>query len=180
MYNNSKKGVSPLIATVLTMVIVVSIGAVVMNWSRIFISDKLDAASDTDTSFECANFVNLAFQKIGGQTQAFVCDVANADGTRNASITIENKGTAGTITNFRYTISGREGIDQNEITSSSDLDFIPGDAEKWPLTFNSTKVGEVTQVKLIPYFIPKDSEVEGICGDSVLTIDFPKNSSSAC
>ncbi|MDD3264074.1 MAG: BspA family leucine-rich repeat surface protein [Candidatus Nanoarchaeia archaeon] len=60
-----KKGVSPLIATVLLIAFVVAIGAVVMNWGTGYIkSEQEKATSTSDVRLTCATNVNLKLMKV--------------------------------------------------------------------------------------------------------------------
>ncbi|MDD3264034.1 MAG: hypothetical protein PHT94_04025, partial [Candidatus Nanoarchaeia archaeon] len=60
-----KKGVSPLIATVLLIAFTVAIGSVVMNWGTSYIKEEqVKATSTSDVRLTCATNVNLKLMKI--------------------------------------------------------------------------------------------------------------------
>jgi len=56
----SKKGVSPLISTVLLIAFAVALGAVVMNWGRTYVEDTANFAREkSDTEIRCSSDVKL-------------------------------------------------------------------------------------------------------------------------
>ena len=60
-----KKGVSPLIATVLLIAFTVAIGSVVMNWGTGYIKEEQSVATSTsNVKLICATDVNLKVMKI--------------------------------------------------------------------------------------------------------------------
>ena len=60
-----KKGVSPLIATVLLIAFTVAIGSVVMNWGTGYVKEEQEKATSTsDVRLTCATDVNLKIMKI--------------------------------------------------------------------------------------------------------------------
>jgi len=65
-----KKGVSPLIATVLLIAFAVALGAVVMNWGKSFTTETINYAETTSaTSVGCTLDVSLTAVQIGGNPQ---------------------------------------------------------------------------------------------------------------
>ncbi|MCX6710804.1 MAG: hypothetical protein NTZ02_01820 [Candidatus Woesearchaeota archaeon] len=65
-----KKGVSPLIATVLLIAFAVALGAVVMNWGKSFTTETINyAETSSATSVGCTLDVSLTAVQIGGNPQ---------------------------------------------------------------------------------------------------------------
>ena len=63
----SKKGISPLIATVLLIAFAVALGAVVMNWGRSYVEDTAaDAERTSQTKVDCSLGVDLEIKEISG------------------------------------------------------------------------------------------------------------------
>lgn len=67
----SKRGLSPLIATILLIAFAVSLGAVVMNWGRGYVEEQ-----QTDSA--CLGDIKLAMHEISGENQ--VCYKPGKDG----------------------------------------------------------------------------------------------------
>lgn len=61
----SKKGIAPLIATVLLIAFAVALGAVVMNWGRAYVEDTAAIAQKSSSGqVECTNDVDFQINKI--------------------------------------------------------------------------------------------------------------------
>ena len=74
----NKKGVSPLIATVLLIAFAVALGAVVMNWGRGYVEDTADSAKEkSDKELICSSEVDLAIVEIDGVSQ--ICYNSTSD-----------------------------------------------------------------------------------------------------
>ncbi len=82
----SKRGMSPLIATVLLIAFAVSIGAVIMSYGNAYYSEEQSGNEDTDTF--CRR-VNLDIYQIDGVPQ--LC-IGNTDGKNVLSFILVNKG----------------------------------------------------------------------------------------
>ncbi|MEM3370442.1 MAG: archaellin/type IV pilin N-terminal domain-containing protein [Candidatus Woesearchaeota archaeon] len=64
---SSRRGVSPLIATVLLIAFAVALGAVVMNWSRSFTGEQIENTNQVaGTSSACEFNVRMQLVEIGG------------------------------------------------------------------------------------------------------------------
>ncbi|MEM3483967.1 MAG: archaellin/type IV pilin N-terminal domain-containing protein, partial [Candidatus Woesearchaeota archaeon] len=64
---SSRRGVSPLIATVLLIAFAVALGAVVMNWSRSFTGEQIENTNRiAGTSSACEFNVRMQLAEIGG------------------------------------------------------------------------------------------------------------------
>lgn len=86
----SKKGVSPLIATVLLIAFAVALGAVVMNWGRGYVEDTANIARErSDTEVKCASDVDIAIVEIDGTPQICYNDTGNAQ--NKLEFIIENR-----------------------------------------------------------------------------------------
>lgn len=89
MINKSKRGVSPLIATVLLIAFAVALGAVVMNWGRTYVEDTADfARGKSDTEIKCSSDVKIRFLEVKNIKQ--LCYEYTS--RTNLNFTIENTG----------------------------------------------------------------------------------------
>jgi len=68
MKKTFKKGISPLIAAVLLMALVVSIGAVIMTWSKGFVNKQLNSADAKQSSQAvCGKDVSIQLEDVNNQ-----------------------------------------------------------------------------------------------------------------
>ncbi|MBD3203262.1 hypothetical protein GF327_03140 [Candidatus Woesearchaeota archaeon] len=124
-----KKGVSPLIATVLLIAFSVALGAVVMSWGRSFIdSQTSDVDSGTSQQMTCSLDVGINFVTIN--SRELICYDST---TGELDMTIENTG----VTN----ISGImiKAIDNNnEVHSASNSTAMGvGSGQRYVVSFSS-------------------------------------------
>ena len=92
----NKKGISPLIATVLLIGFAVALAAVVMTWGLDFIKSTADATeSQTQNTLICASDLSFA-----------ISDVNPSEG----SVTVDNRGLVD-ITSVIFRIYGSSGVD---------------------------------------------------------------------
>jgi len=83
----NRKGVSPLIATVLLIAFAVALGAIVMNWGRTYIDDTQDTARQgSEGLVTCSSAVNLKIDVLKA--------IVNRDGdnVENVELSLENRG----------------------------------------------------------------------------------------
>ncbi|MBR9676511.1 hypothetical protein GOV04_00025 [Candidatus Woesearchaeota archaeon] len=84
----NKKGVSPLIATVLLIAFAVALGAIVMNWGRTYVEEQTDNAQElSDQKTTCSFDVNIKILEISNQKK--LCYNSTA-GTLD--LTVDNRG----------------------------------------------------------------------------------------
>ena len=86
----NKKGLSPLIATVLLVAFSVALGAIVMNFSdttKVELTEQADI--HLETSFKCSLDILLKIVEVNNDKQIF----CNRTGLNNIEIFIENQGT---------------------------------------------------------------------------------------
>jgi len=84
----TKKGISPLIAAVMLMALVVSIGAVIMTWTKQYVGESLDEADETLASEGvCGNDVYIELVEIDDEKQ--IC-FQNGTFSYNIDMTLSN------------------------------------------------------------------------------------------
>jgi len=82
-----KKGVSPLIATVLLIAFAVALGAIVMNWGRGYVTATTEAATETSSAeLACGSNVDVGIVSIAGVRQICYNSTAN-----NVEFILENR-----------------------------------------------------------------------------------------
>lgn len=102
----SKKGVSPLIATVLLIAFAVALGAVVMNWGRTYVEDTATLAREkSDTEIKCSSDVKIEFLKVKSVKK--IC--YDYTTTTKLNMTIENTGKLD-IVGLQVTVVGSKDI----------------------------------------------------------------------
>lgn len=137
---NSKKALSPLIAAVLLIVVVVGIGAVVVGMTRGMVSENQDTISQTDDRMACSRDVVLEMLELDRNPQ--ICK-----GTGYINVVIENTGTID-IQDFQLLAYGTTGVYNNESIGAGTL--TKGGALELNATFDTTAVGTLQQVKFVP------------------------------
>ncbi|MBW2996937.1 hypothetical protein KY349_01200 [Candidatus Woesearchaeota archaeon] len=137
---NSKKALSPLIAAVLLIVVVVGIGAVVVGMTRGMVSDNQDTISQTDDRMSCSRDVVIQILKLDRDPQ--ICK-----GSNYINVVIENIGTVD-IEDFQLLTYGTTGVYNNESIGAGTLS--KGGALELNATYDTAQVGTLQQAKFIP------------------------------
>src|SRR3989344_3348060 len=105
-----KKGVSPLIATVLLIAFAVALGAVIMNWGRGFVQERTaDVDKTTKIETGCALDVNIKVSQISGTPQ--LC-YGGGGTTGYIEFTLDNQGRKD-VKELGLVIGGQTGVYQN-------------------------------------------------------------------
>jgi flagellin-like protein len=163
----NKKGVSPLIATVLLIAFAVALGAVVMNWGRGYVEDTANVARErSDTEVKCASDVGIEVVEIDSVPQ--ICYNQTSDPS-NLSIILENKKST-VIQKVQARLIGNG----NRVPFISDLGYNSNlsinQAKFLSFAYNSSTYGTPQQVQLTPYI--KVGAVEVACpSTSAVIID---------
>ena len=143
MFQN-KKAVSPLIATVLLVMIVVSIGAAVMVVIQGLTEEQIESTKTQSQLLKCANDVQVGIFTQGEDYLICMDDPATSTDLGNFSIYLENKGIKD-ILDWRITVFGVNGLaDINGGFSALDQ----GEIKLYK--FNFTGSGSITKVRLSP------------------------------
>ena len=148
----NKKGVSPLIATVLVIGFTIALALVIFTWGKTFTQNLTEGTGQkAEQQLAClqANLVSFEIKK--------ACYSGNS-----VKFTLENEGsiTLDKIT-LRVTGAEEEQVDIKEL----DLSLVPLDIESFTVAFDTEKVGAVaTKVELLRPEFTQD-------GKSVVCID---------
>ncbi len=138
----NKKGVSPLIATVLLIAFAVALGAVVMNWGKDFVTSKMDSADKlSNIDLSCSNEINLAIKTINDQST--LC--YNNGTVKNITFMLQNTGTKD-IDGIKIVVMDASG-DNINITTNTSFVISAGSIKKGVIPVNDFSI---SQIEFIP------------------------------
>ncbi len=158
----NKKGISPLIATVLLILFAVTLGVIIMNWGKSYSEDQIEAATKkSNEELECELYIDLAVKEIAGEPQLYY-----SNSTGNLTFMLENRGSK-TIDSIRVTIIGQNAQDIN-ITDISDSSISPAGVLKKDVIYTNASVD---QVIFTPYLNTTGSSEPTLCTRSKLEKD---------
>jgi len=136
----SKRGMSPLIAAVLLIVVVVGIGAVVTGIVRNQITTDKQTIERTSTDIECSTLFQI-------EVPTYNDDFMICKGSNYVNFTIENTGSE-FIDEFQLKVFGDSGFAQNDSIITIGLD--PGQVNANYVAYYAPAVGAVQEVLIIP------------------------------
>lgn len=143
----SKKGVSPLIATVLLIAFAVALGAVVMNWGRSYVETTTEFAErKSDTEIKCSMDIRTEIIKIGENSQICYDGVAET-----INFTIQNSGTT-RIDGLRIQAIGNASIVSLEINET----FNTAEPKRKYMNYSLEGNGSIQQVRFTPMITVKE------------------------
>ncbi len=146
----NKRGVTPLILTVLLLSFAVAVGVVVMNLGR----------AQVEGAAECAINVNLHFASISGKDQ--LCyDAAK----KRISFTAEN----GVNIKVEGLIVNLIGTEKAETFELNEAKIIKAGTYVANIPFDTTTGGKIKQLKITPKVKPLEEEI--ICQEQALVLD---------
>ncbi|MFP4656429.1 MAG: archaellin/type IV pilin N-terminal domain-containing protein [Candidatus Woesearchaeota archaeon] len=153
----NKKGISPLIATVLLIAFAVALGAVVMNWGRAYVEDTArETGVTSDTRIACSQNVNVQLVHVGGSPR-----ICYNDDDKQVEITIQNRGSVN-LEGFVFNILGTEGSGENHDYNTS---LSRSGIERFELPYDSSEHGQVEFVQVVPKIMVSGSNVPAQCSD---------------
>lgn len=134
----NKKGISPLIATLILIAFSIGLGAIVMSWGKGYVEARAEFVGQVTAAPLGCGSIQLGLWQVSGMPQ--YC----ADGGK-AVVLLENAPNS-RIDNIEARIVGTAGINTIESTLTKALTKPEGIR----LEFNTGTVGEIKQIKLIP------------------------------
>jgi flagellin-like protein len=163
----SKKGISPLVATVLLIAFAITIGALIMGWGQGLIEGSAETAKSTsDREIFCTVGTSLQVKVVAGEKKLCYRNVSNSQG--RIDFMLENNGDK-QVSGIRMVIVGE--TDENEVYDLDNLTIIGGGVKKGTQTYNMTVLGNVTQVEFIPKVISDSASVPELCSNRRLQED---------
>lgn len=164
--NFGKRGVSPLIATVLLIAFAVALGAVVMNWGKSYVEDQAEhAGTKSSTEIKCQIDIDLEVKEIRGQPK-----ICYNNGTGNSSLVVmlENQGSE-TIESVRMVLIGEnEEIYSVELNDSS---LAAGEVKKFDQDYSWADIGDVDLAEFTPLITAQGEQQPVICSKNALVKD---------
>ncbi|MFC1723307.1 archaellin/type IV pilin N-terminal domain-containing protein [Nanoarchaeota archaeon] len=143
----NKKGVSPLIATVLLIAFAVALGAVVMNWGRGYVEDTANTARErSDTEVKCASDVDIAVVDIDGTPQ--IC--YNISGTTDyMEMIVENRKST-TVESLTVRMIGTSTRVPETYNLGDSSNLTANKAKFFNVSYDAGTLGDIQQVKITP------------------------------
>lgn len=148
-----KKGVSPIIATVLLLVIAIGLGIVAMNWGRAYL----------ETSSTCA--VDTGFDVVRVKEIPQVCYIAGENGY--IKFLVEN-GVNSPIERLQIRAIGANQIYTTELDNSS---IAKAGTFQGVVPYNSELFGAIKQLKITPELKVYENQPPLICSEQGLIIE---------
>ncbi|MBU0757696.1 MAG: hypothetical protein KKF44_06510 [Nanoarchaeota archaeon] len=158
---NHKKGVSPLVSTLLLVLIVIAVGATVMFVLKNLTLNTLEEEAEPtdDAEFNCDD-VDVGILKISGKHQ-----ICHNTETNTLDAAISNRGNSD-IADFKFIAIGNAKI--NNINSVG-YGLKAGDNEYFYFSC-SQDIGELIHIKITPIINRENSEEKLICFNKEITL----------
>ncbi|MFH1064092.1 MAG: hypothetical protein V1729_03360 [Candidatus Woesearchaeota archaeon] len=172
MLLKGKSAISPLIAAVLLVVVVVTLGAAVMTIARNYLTEGEKQVTIGKESIKCGRDVGLGFVLVNDNYQ--ICNGTNADDSDLASLNfmIENTGTV-PILDLQVRVVGSSGIIQNDSVLNGTL--ATGGVQLINMSYDPELLGSFRQVKVVPRINLPGITEHAFCSDAGVTISSVPN-----
>ena len=155
---DSRRGITPLVATILLVAFSVGLGALVMSWGEEYIEQKAEFVQGTAEVKSGCDAAKIDIIKIGGQTQACF-------GPDTIQLWIDN-GPSIDLYNIHARIAGANGVDVKEEILTEPL--LKTNAAKASVPYNRA-IAPILQIKLTPkIWTGKDIAV---CAQSAINVE---------
>jgi flagellin-like protein len=168
-----KKAISPLIAAVLLVVIVVTLGAAVMTLVKNYLTEGEKQVTVGKESIKCGRDVSIGLVLVDGNYQ--ICNGTHHTDANLASLNfyIENTGTIDVL-DAQVRIVGSSGIFQNDSVLNDTLRT--GHTVLVNMSYDPSSVGGFRQVRIVPRINLPGIIEHAFCSDSGITItSIPNN-----
>ncbi|MFC1741942.1 archaellin/type IV pilin N-terminal domain-containing protein [Nanoarchaeota archaeon] len=156
---HSKKGLSPLIAAVLLIVVVVSVGAIVTGLVRGLVTENQQTIASKSGEMECSRDVMVKIVEVNDELQ--VCK-----GSDYVYAIVENQGAA-EIDDFQMVIMATTGFFSNDSVSPS-MAFSPGAVTDLNVSFTGVSADDILQVKMVPKLKKGGTSKYFFCSDAAV------------
>ncbi len=116
LFFRNKKGVSPLIATVLLIAFAVALGAIVMSWGKSYITQtQTDVQNKGNLQMTCSEDVGINILSIAGSFDACYTDSNSTHGT--VKFTLKNSGSKA-LAGLKVQVITNVSVNETDITKS--------------------------------------------------------------
>jgi flagellin-like protein len=141
-----KRGVSPLIAVVLLVMVVVTLGSLMATWTKDYVQRNIDYADKkAEGDFQCLHKVYFDLLALGEEVQ--ICHNAT---NKSISFTAENKGSVPITFNIQV-------LGSNDISSlTSEIFIAPDELNSFDYNY-SDSLGNPINLKIFPVIKVKGS-----------------------
>lgn len=161
----NKRGVSPLIATVLLIAFAVALGAVVMNWGKGYVqAQAINVETKSNAQLSCQGDIELNIYILNQRPK--ICYRSTDTGT-SLEVMLQNRGTM-TIRGIAMTIIGE---DDDVISAESEQEIIGGGVIKIVYDIEDTEFGSIKQVDFMPKILISGVQKPVLCSNNVLVED---------
>ncbi len=150
-----KRGISPLLSTILLIVLSIAIGAAVMSWGRAYVEEAAGAVQEKTESVSCQFDALAGVRKIGNDPS-----ICFQDGT--LKFLLENGGTV-QINGISVSIIGND-VSKMDVA----VQLGPTDVQSIAVNYPSSTVGNIKQVQITPKFFVG---VNQVCPKNVLILE---------
>lgn len=161
----SKKGLSPLIAAVLLIVVVVGIGAVITGIVRNYVTEGKQTITEKASDMKCGIEISINVPVVADELR--ICNWSD-----KIEVTLENSGSSD-IDDIQVKVFGTAGFYANDTawTESATLTptFETGDTVTLNAYFDDSAVGDIQQVKIVPRVKVVGRTDKAYCTDAALT-----------
>lgn len=160
-----RRGVSPLIATVLLIAFAVALGAVVMNWGKSYVEDQAEHAGSKSTNeIKCEIDIDLGVKEIRGEPKICYNNGSNA----SVVVMLENRGSE-EIAGVRMTLIG----DNEEVWSTdlNDSEIPAGGIKRFVQNYSWSSIGDIDVVEFTPKIQGEGSVLPVLCSKNSLVVD---------
>jgi FlaG/FlaF family flagellin (archaellin) len=170
----SKKGVEPLIAAVLLIVVVVGIGAVVTGIVRNYVTENKQTIMEKASDMKCGVEVAVNIPTVGDTLRICKGSGSNPD----LNFTMENTGSA-VIDDLQVKFFGSNGFVANDTAGTQTTAFgsdgmAAGETIAFSVKYTNTTAGQLEQVKIVPRVKVVGRSDKAFCTDAALTFtDIP-------
>ncbi|MBR9675743.1 hypothetical protein GOV05_01910 [Candidatus Woesearchaeota archaeon] len=161
-----KRGVSPIIAAVLLVVITIAIGATTMAFIRSLSDQNLATAEEKSTRIRCGTDISLDVLAIGNAYK--ICKFDDPPNGGYIELTLQNIGST-TIKGFRLIVLGN-GTDEFTTSENKTMNFQVNELKKINMSYTDPggNLGDAQEYKLEP-IIQGTPGQDVYCSDSALS-----------
>lgn len=161
----NKKGVSPLIATVLLIAFAVALGAVVMNWGKGYVQTQaINVETKSNAQLSCQGDIELSVYILNQRPK--ICYEITDTGTTLRAM-LKNEGTM-TIRGMSVTIISS---DDDVFSLEVDKDIIGGGVVKVDIAVNDTEFGDIKQAEFTPKILVSGVQKPVLCSKNSKNVD---------
>lgn len=172
MVVKNRKAISPIIAAVLLVVIVVGLGAALMSITRNYLSEGKKDMTEKKEEIKCGKDVEFEIVIIDNNYQICNASATEAD-MASLNVMVVNTGTMD-ILDMQMRMVGQKGIFMNNSVLNQTLTM--GGTQQLNITYDPENVGEFKQIKLIPRINLPGIKEHAFCSDvGIEVIEVPNN-----